>query len=84
MNPKKDMDHQLKAAAASQPVLMPLLFILFVTIITQLAHLAYNSSQDFQSAGWVGDMAGASAWSWHAPVGGAFKQTAGRLEQTAQ
>lgn len=49
MESKKDMDHQLKTAAATQPVLMPLLFILVVTIITQLAHLAYNSSQDFQS-----------------------------------
>lgn len=49
MDPGKDMDHQLKTAAATQPVFMPLLLILIVTIITQLAHLAYNSSQDFQS-----------------------------------
>lgn len=49
MAPGKDMHHQLKAAAVTQPVFMPLLLILIVTIITQLAHLAYNSSQDFQS-----------------------------------
>ena len=49
MDPGKDMDHQLRAAAATQPVFMPLLLILIVTIMTQLAHLAFNSSQDFQS-----------------------------------
>lgn len=49
MDSKNDRHQQLKTAAAGQPVFVPLLIILVATIITQLAHLAYNGSQDFQS-----------------------------------
>ena len=49
MGSGNDIDHHVKTAGAAQPVFLPLFIILLVTVVTQLAHLAYNSSQDFQS-----------------------------------
>jgi uncharacterized membrane protein len=49
MGSGKEIDQNLKTAGTVQPVLLPLFVILLLTIVTQLAHLVYNSSRDFQS-----------------------------------
>jgi len=49
MGPDRSVESQLEMPGSRQPIFIPLLIILIVSVVLQLAHLAYNSLQDFQS-----------------------------------